>query len=80
MSEQSNKNTDGESNVIEVELLAVDEAENYQGLTLKCILVYLVRVIQTALSQGQSNNLVHTQWLLCASPCNCRDRRSKCFP
>ncbi|KAG7437773.1 MFS efflux transporter inpD [Fusarium oxysporum f. sp. raphani] len=41
MSEQSNKNTDGESNVIEVELLAVDEAENYQGLTLKCILVYL---------------------------------------
>ncbi|KAI3572788.1 major facilitator superfamily domain-containing protein [Fusarium oxysporum f. sp. albedinis] len=41
MSEQSNKNNGEEPNAVEAELLAVDEDDNYQGLTLKCVLVYL---------------------------------------
>ncbi|KAG5752947.1 hypothetical protein H9Q70_004433 [Fusarium xylarioides] len=41
MSEQNNKNNGEEPNAVEVELLAVEEDDNYQGLTLKCVLVYL---------------------------------------
>lgn len=44
MSGQAKKNNHDEvPSSVEVELLAVDEEDNYQGLTLKCILVYLVR-------------------------------------
>jgi hypothetical protein len=43
MPEQNHKNNDEEPNAVELELLTVDEADNYQGLTLKCVLVYLVR-------------------------------------
>ncbi|VUC26373.1 unnamed protein product [Clonostachys rosea] len=38
---KNNKTPDELPNVVEVELLTVDEVENYQGLTLKCVLVYL---------------------------------------
>ncbi|RKL36658.1 hypothetical protein BFJ72_g8207 [Fusarium proliferatum] len=42
MSGQAKKNNHDEvPSSVEVELLAVDEEDNYQGLTLKCILVYL---------------------------------------
>ncbi|KAF5254478.1 hypothetical protein FANTH_736 [Fusarium anthophilum] len=41
MSEQRNKNNGEEPNAVEVELLAVEEDDNFQGLTLKCVLVYL---------------------------------------
>ncbi|KAH7180315.1 hypothetical protein DER46DRAFT_668414 [Fusarium sp. MPI-SDFR-AT-0072] len=41
MSKQGNKNNSEEPNAVEAELLAVDEDDNYQGLTLKCALVYL---------------------------------------
>ncbi|KAG5792899.1 hypothetical protein H9Q69_008025 [Fusarium xylarioides] len=41
MSEQNNKNNGEEPNAVEVELLAVEEDDNFQGLTLKCVLVYL---------------------------------------
>jgi hypothetical protein len=42
MSGKHDKTTDELPNAVEVELLTVDEAENYQGLTLKCVIVYLV--------------------------------------
>jgi hypothetical protein len=42
MSEKHNKATDDLPNAVEVELLTVTETDNYQGLTLKCVLVYLV--------------------------------------
>ncbi|CAG9953174.1 unnamed protein product [Clonostachys rosea f. rosea IK726] len=41
MSGKHDKTTDELPNAVEVELLTVDEAENYQGLTLKCVIVYL---------------------------------------
>lgn len=41
MSDQRDKVED-EPNAVEVELLADDEDENYEGLTLKCALVYMV--------------------------------------
>ncbi|KAH7142285.1 major facilitator superfamily domain-containing protein [Fusarium sp. MPI-SDFR-AT-0072] len=41
MSEKRDKTTDELPNAVEVELLTVNEVENYQGLTLKCVLVYL---------------------------------------
>ena len=46
MTEQRKKvdEVDDQPNVVEVELLATDDGENYSGLTLKCILVYLVRL------------------------------------
>ncbi|KIL86255.1 putative transporter C3H1.06c [Fusarium avenaceum] len=40
MSEKHNKATDNLPNAVEVELLTVNETDNYQGLTLKCVLVY----------------------------------------
>ncbi|KAJ3543785.1 hypothetical protein NM208_g3389 [Fusarium decemcellulare] len=47
MSEQRDSVVD-KSNVIEAELLTADEDENYQGLTLKCVLVYLSIVFACA--------------------------------
>ncbi|KAF4994944.1 hypothetical protein FDECE_12946 [Fusarium decemcellulare] len=47
MSEQRDSVVD-KFNVIEVELLTADQDENYQGLTLKCVLVYLSIVFACA--------------------------------
>lgn len=42
MSEKHSKATDDLPNAVEVELLTVTETDNYHGLSLKCVLVYLV--------------------------------------
>jgi len=46
------ENDSCELNAVEVELLTADEDENYHGLTLKCVLVYLVRLWQATAAQG----------------------------
>jgi hypothetical protein len=45
MSGKHNKANNDLSNAVEVELLTVTKTNNYQGLTLKCVLVYLVRAL-----------------------------------